>query len=286
MLLQMLAIALSFVVVKGVVGQVRAFGWHPAHSALVFTIPFALVWNYTLMDRFLLPFLPIFLAGAYREVQWVLRATREVIRSARPRLERLVSVVMTLGVVALSAYTVSHLVWFGPAAAARGRQHRESLAARKQEAYQWIRSHTARTDRVIAYEDAVLFLYTGRQAFRPIAFSTAAFYRQDKGILDRDLDRLTDTARAISARYWMVAPDDFRLDGGEEMILDHMNRLLASYPVAFASEDGSVKIYDIADLHDKSAYGRTESPEMMLVGCMHPAALGQKILKGRVVCQA
>ncbi len=250
MWLQMLAIALSFVVIKGVVGQVRACGWHPAHSALVFTIPFVLVWNYTLMDRFLLPFLPIFLAGAYREVQWVLRETREAIRSARPRLERLVSVVVAAGVVTLSAYTVSHLVWFGPVSAARGRQHRESLAARKQEAYQWIRSHTARTDRVIAYEDAVLFLYTGRQALRPIAFSTAAFYRQDKGILDRDLDRLTDTARAISARYWMVAPDDFRLDVGEETIRDHLNRLLASYPLAFASQDGSVKIYDIADLHD------------------------------------
>ena len=140
------------------------------------------------------------------------------------------------------------IVWFGPASAARGRQHRESLAAGKQEAYQWIRSHTARRDRLIAYEDAVLFLYTGRQALRPIAFSTAAFYRQDKGILDRDLDRFTDTARAISARYWMVAPDDFRLDDGEEMIVDHRNRLLASYPLAFASQDGSVKIYDIADL--------------------------------------
>ena len=238
MLFQMLAIALSFVVMKGVVGQARACGWHPAHSALVFTIPFVLLWNYTLMDRFLLPFLPIFLAGAYREVRWVLRETREAIRSARPRLERLVSVGMALGVVTLSAYTVSHLVWFGPASAARGRQHRKSLAASKQEAYQWIRSRTARTDRLIAYEDAVLFLYTGRQALRPIAFSTAAFYRQDKGILDRDLDRFTDTAQAISARYWMVAPDDFRLDDGEEMIVDHMNRLLASYPLLLRVRTG------------------------------------------------
>ncbi len=260
MLLQMLAIALSFVVVKGVVGQVRAYGWHPAHSALGFTIPFVLVWNYTLMDRFLLPFLAIFLAGAYREVRWVLRATREVIRSARPRTERLVSVIMALGVIALSVYTVSYLIWFGPAAAARGRQHRESLATRKQEAYRWIRSHTARTDRFIAYEDAVLFLYTGRQALRPIAFSTAAFYLQDKGILDQDLDRLADTARAVSARYWMVAPDDFSLDGGEEMILDYLTRLLASYPVAFSSGDGSVRIYDIADLHDRNVYERTRPP--------------------------
>ena len=265
MLLQMLAIALSFVVVKGVVGQVRACGWHPAYSALGFTIPFVLVWNYTLMDRFLLPFLPLFLAGAYREVRWVLGTTLEVIRSARPRTERLVSIVMMLGVVSLSVYTVSHLVWFGPAAAARGRQHRESLAARKQEAYRWIRSHTASTDRFIAYEDAVLFLYTGRQALRPIAFSTAAFYRQEKGILDQDLDRLADTARAVSARYWMVAPDDFGLDGGEEMILGHLNRLLASYPVAFSSGDGSVRIYDIADLHDRNLSERPRPPGVALV---------------------
>ena len=260
MLLQMLAVALSFVVVKGVVGQVRAHGWHAAHGALGFTIPFVLVWNYTLMDRFMLPFLPIFLAGAYREVEWVLRATGEVIRSGGRRTERLVSVIMALGVFSLSVYTISHLVWFDPAAAARGRQHRESLATRKQEAYQWIRSHTARTDRFIAYEDAVLFLYTGRQALRPIAFSTAAFYRQDKGILDQDLDRLADTARAVSARYWVVAPDDFGLDGVEEMILDDLNRLLASYPVAFSSGDGSVRIYDIADLHDRNLSERTRPP--------------------------
>ena len=58
----------------------------------------------------------------------------------------------------------------------------------------------------------------------------------------------------------MVAPDDFRLDDGEEMVLDQVNRLLASYPVVFSSGDGSVRIYDIADLHDRSVYERTRPP--------------------------
>ncbi len=74
-------------------------------------------------------------------------------------------------------------------------------------------------------------------------FSTAAFYRQDKGILDRDLARFMDTASAIGAGYWMVAVDDYQLHSRPDMIGEHVDRLLPSYSKVFETGGGKVKIY-------------------------------------------
>jgi hypothetical protein len=83
---------------------------------------------------------------------------------------------------------------------------------------------------------------------RPLAVSTASFYRQNKTILDRELEHLADTARVVGARYWLVAPDDFHLESGDEFLQKATSGLLDQAPAVFATPGGRVRIYDISAL--------------------------------------
>ncbi|MDA1258689.1 MAG: hypothetical protein O3C10_12760, partial [Chloroflexi bacterium] len=111
--------------------------------------------------------------------------------------------------------------------------------------YDWLRGNSDADDRLIAYEDVVAYLATGRQGMRPIATSTASFYLQDREALQPDLDRLSDTARAIQARYWLVAPDDYQLEHADTFLREATAELLDGAPVVFKSQDGSVLLYEI-----------------------------------------
>ena len=85
-----------------------------------------------------------------------------------------------------------------------------------------------------------------------MAYSTATFYRQDMSVLDHDLERMTDTARALKARYWVASTDDYHLDGSEKWIRERTEELLATMPAVFESRTGGVTIYDISSLHESA----------------------------------
>ena len=65
----------------------------------------------------------------------------------------------------------------------------------------------------MSYEEANLYLYTGRTAVRPLIFSTEYYYTRDKAVLDRDLAHLADAARAVAASFRHVSDDNVPLGG-------------------------------------------------------------------------
>ena len=91
----------------------------------------------------------------------------------------------------------------------------------------------------------MLSLYTDRAAMRPIAFSTEAFYRKDENVLRRDLAHITDTARAIGARYWVMTDSDFGLETGTPLIDKRVAELKSVLPVMFRSSRDRVRVYDL-----------------------------------------
>ena len=249
--LQAVAVALSLGIAKGALGLARLNGLHPLHVALFLTVPVTIAWNYTLLDRFLLPFLPLFLAGAYQEIKSILESVVEVFRARKPVVDRIVSGILAGALAWLVLFAAMGYLWRGPRGLLNVHEARASLAAEKRQAYGWIRENTKESDRFISYEDAALWLHTGRQGLRPMIFSTAAFYRQDKTVVERDLARFMDTANAIEAGYWMVAEDDFQLATASEMIGEHLERLLPSYSKVFETGGGRVKIYELSSGNGK-----------------------------------
>ena len=173
---------------------------------------------------------------------------------------------MLASAVGLLIYSAGQFFWFNPTGASQERGDRKLLATAKQEAYRWIRSRTEPRDRFIAYEDVSLFLHTGRQSLRPMAFSTAAFYQQNRDVVDRDLNRLGDTARELGARYWVTASDDFDLETAEEVALDYMRDFIGAYPVVFESQDGRIRIHDVWRLQSSQPSARWTIPTTRLPG--------------------
>jgi hypothetical protein len=107
----------------------------------------------------------------------------------------------------------------------------------------------------MTYDDASLYLYTGRTAMPPLAFSTEYYYTGNKRVLERDLARMTDAARAVEARYWLVSDDDVpsQVEDAQPLIRHRIESLLSQMPEVFHSGSGQVRLYDISRLvpHDQ-----------------------------------
>jgi len=239
----MLSITLTAGILAGVVRQARSDRWRPIHFLFVFYAGAILLWNYAIMERFLLVFLPLFYAGVWVEGKHFLGMLRKTLRSRKPAAEKGIAGALAAGLAAVALMSAWHyVIGFRPLVRSMGAA-RQAMALEKDEAYEWIRRNTPAEARAVAYEDASLYLHTGRRAMRPMAFSTEAFYKKDEKLLGRELARLTDVASHIGARYWLMADDDFQLETGESLIHKRVAELKSRLPLLFRSSGGRVAVY-------------------------------------------
>jgi hypothetical protein len=242
-------------IVAGIVRQARIQEWKPIHFILVFYSAVILGWNYPIMERFLFLFLPLFCAGLWVEGKHLVRLLLASLRAGRPASERVLAGVMLMGVASLAGIAVwNYRYGYRPEMSALSEQRARRMRE-KAEAYQWLRQNTDPEARVVAYEDPSLYLYTGRQAVRPISFSTEYLYTRERKVLERDLSRITDAAVAVGANYWLTSEDDFNLEDAPALMRERVANLMSAQPEVYHSRDRGVRLYDISRLP------RSEPPE-------------------------
>lgn len=241
------AAVLSAAIFAGIVRQARADEWKPVHFMFVFYTAMILPWEYPMVGRFLMLFLPLFLAGLWVEGKHFLQLLALGSRSGRPLTERILAGALSLALAAIAVIAVWNYRGGLRPQLALISARRGALLPEKKEAYDWIREHTDPQTTLVAYEDEALYLYTGRQAVRPIEFSTESYYRHDRSRAQRDLDHITDAPRHVRARYWMMAEDDYGLERMVPlpMIDARMAQLKSALPVVFRSREDNVQIYDL-----------------------------------------
>jgi hypothetical protein len=239
-----LAAIFTFAMVWGVIRQARTHGWKPIHFALPFYCVILLAWPYPLMGRFLLPFLPLFLAGFWTELSRLAGILRLSLRLTVPRGKRCLA-----GVVAI--LLVFSLVFAGWKSLLQERgqllsysMERGKAVQEQRQAYQWIREHAAPQDRIVAYEDPLLYLYTGRVAVRPAIISPSFVYLGTEEGLRNDAAHIADTAHSIGARFWMTTDSDFSMEGNTAVIANRMAEIKKALPLVFQSTGNTVQIYD------------------------------------------
>jgi hypothetical protein len=247
-----MTLVLSAAILLGVVRQARANEWKPIHFVFAFYSAILLFWNTVSMDRFLLPFLPLLAAGLWLEGKRLLSFLLVGFRSGRPAGERALAAVLAFLVLVIGVIAVRN--YFGAArvsVTSIGRE-REAMLSEKREAYEWVRNHTLPDVPIVAYEDGLLYLYTGRPSLRPLAFSSEGFFMLDPSRVERDLDHLTDVARHLRARYWLMSDDDYALEAQTPRKLwePRVKRLQAALPAVFRSQGGRVQIHDTSCLLD------------------------------------
>jgi hypothetical protein len=228
----------------GIVFRFRRTGWKAIDAIFLAYLAMVLPWPFP-PQRFLAPFLPFLFAGIVLIFRELARHLVGALRSPAPVARKVAPAAAAIALIAVAGVPVANCAWFtherlSNLAAAR-RTQLEALRA----TYRWISSHTPTRARFIAYDDVLLYLYTGRQAIRAIAATPASDYDNDPSYTLRDAAHLDDVAQHVGANYWLVTPSDF----GEELGADATvlrsaeNRLLAHFPVAFQDDSGRIQIF-------------------------------------------
>jgi hypothetical protein len=218
---------------------------NPLRYAGIFYVLFLFLWDYPAWDRFLLPFLP-FMAGAlWNGLRLSMIALRDSLATQQGVLGRTSVRCLSLAL----AVFVGAILWNFTVSS---RSSTRILSLKRQEfmngrieAYDWIRKNTARDSRIIASEDAYLYLYTDRLSVNLTALPPADLY--DNKRLQFDLDHLADPAVAVNASYWLTYDDDTQrgLNGFKPEMIARMRELESRFPLVFRSSNGGVRIYDL-----------------------------------------
>ncbi|MDQ2948822.1 MAG: hypothetical protein M3Y27_23250 [Acidobacteriota bacterium] len=173
-----------------------------AYSALL------LVWHYQPDPRFVFPLYPLLLAGLWIEVRNLLEALRTAWQ--KRGADRVASIIGS-GAVAAFAVFFAFTNFYGlfrliPDLMAA---YQSDLQNRRP-AYQWIAKQLPRSAGVFAYDDPLLFLYTGHPSCGLPLPPKLLYY--DDAATDRLVGKIPDFARQNRLDYLLVTSDDFYRD--------------------------------------------------------------------------
>jgi hypothetical protein len=197
-----------------------------------------LVWHFPPDQRFVFPLYPLLLMGLATEIRNICGALRTA--WAKPAFADRFAVAGFGGLLAgLAAFaifcTVFGLTHVIPDLFA---SYRTDFSAREQ-AYQWINSNVPLSANVYAYQDPMLFLYTGHKACR-LPIPPKFLYHGDDAGVDKLMGSMADFARGHQLDYLLLTPDDYYRDLDakgthgltEAMQSDAFQKLFASSGVA------------------------------------------------------
>ncbi len=232
---------LTAAVLAGVFRHARQTGWQVIHFVFFLHTAIILCWtNREMIERFLLPFLPLLCAGLWTEARYLSGLAAQSCRAGRTRAKFLMAplaaglvLFAVRGLEAGARYDRDYVTRVIPSHARRLQQ--------KRELYAWVNANTAPSAAFAAWDDGGLYLYTRRRGMRPIAFSTEYYYSRNPQTLKEEMAHIFDTARHIHAQYWV------RVDGeyADAQIEKEIEKALAPLPVLFRSSSGSVRLYDL-----------------------------------------
>lgn len=230
-------------VIAGMIRQARISGWQAIHFALLFYVVALLSWDYPDWPRFLIGFLPLFAASLWVEGKYIAGQLREGVRNRLGQSDRVLAIAGVVGMIIL----VFAMAWnFGTGdrdrIAAIGRE-RANLTREKREGYEWLQHNSPEQARVIAAEDASLYLYSDRQALGQIAFLPSGAY--DAVQLESDLNHMMDVPTAINATYWLASPDDSdkQWKALKPFLAARLAQIESTLPEVYRSSGGRVRIY-------------------------------------------
>lgn len=197
-----------------------------------------LVWHYPPDQRFVFPLYPLLLMGLATEVRHVCGVLR--LTWTKPAfVDRLAAAGFAVVLASLAAFaafcTVFGLSHFIPDLFA---SYRTDFSAREQ-AYEWIDRNVPRDANLYAYQDPVLFLYTGHKSCR-LPIPPKFLYHNDDSGIDNLMGSMADFARRNQLEYLLLTPDDYYRDLNakgthgltQAMRSDSFQRLFVSQQVA------------------------------------------------------
>lgn len=237
----------------GIVRYWRKAGLEPFLAVFLFYLLVIVPWPWT-PERFLVTFLPLLFGGLVLEGRRFASVVAEHLRPTHLRGERTIAAAIAAGGLVLAIVVAFNFAFAIPRTVGALASDNRKFLVDLRGAYGWVRQHSARDAKIIAVEDGLAYLYTGRPSVVPLACLTEGFYEDSPRFAEHDAAHLADVARHIGATYWLATVRDFALnDSTDSAILrQREEQLLASAPIVYRSADGVVKIYDVSSLFQTS----------------------------------
>jgi len=197
----------------GIAGAIRlawrTSQWHYPAYAVAFCLQ-AVLWHFPPRDRLVLPLLPLLLAGFWTEMSHLAGIVAAAWRRRKPgdRVAAAMTAAAMCALVAAIAWRTHYaLAQFVPEIFA---QHRQALADNLA-AYRWLASNSPQDSRVLAYDDPLMYLYTGRRAASwriPPKYA----YNSDSTGMTRHVAAMPGYARSAQLGWVLFTSGDYRLD--------------------------------------------------------------------------
>ena len=181
---------------------------YPAAAAGL--LVFLLVWHYTPEQRMVFPLYPLLLAGLWTELGNVWKALR--VSWNRPARADRVAAFAGAGILASFALFVVFTTGFGLFAFLPElfSEYRAGLEARWP-AYAWIEQNAPAQASVYAYDDPLVYLYTGRKSCG-LPIPTKLFFHDDQDGIHRLVGSLPEFAQNYGLGYALLTRGDFYRD--------------------------------------------------------------------------
>jgi 4-amino-4-deoxy-L-arabinose transferase-like glycosyltransferase len=241
---------LSFPIWLGISRQYRRAEWQPGYFVFALYLAIVILWPFPQPERYLLPMLPFLFAGLWLELERLGPVVRANLRGGVPFSQRLAATLLATILMATSVFGAWNYLVAAPRRLQLASATRSRALGEQKEAYEWIRQHTEPGDRFAAYSDVVLFLYTGRQALRPVEFLPIYEYVPDTRFVKNDLLHVADAARHVGAKYWLRTERDFELEQSKDLIDARLAEIDAALPVVFRNQNNTAWILDASCLTD------------------------------------
>ncbi|MBV8819795.1 MAG: hypothetical protein JO022_15645 [Acidobacteriaceae bacterium] len=207
--LRIAAWVMTAAAVAGAVALFRSGLRHYVLFAGLF-IGMLVVWEYPPDPRFLYPLLPLYLAGLFTKLSEVgklgLVTWRKGGLDNRTAAAFVLSIIVSLGV-GCAVSLANGLIRVLPAFYEEREKERDQL----QPTYRWIASNTPQNARFAAYDDTMLFLYTGRHGYTVPILPPLVYANDSEGVA-KFIGGLDSLWREKNVTYVLVTRDDFQRD--------------------------------------------------------------------------
>ncbi len=230
--------------VAGVVRLVRRTGalQFPVFAAAY--IPILLLWHYPPNARFVMPLAPLLLAGFSEEIGRLWRLIRPAWSRQWTR-KRAGAAAMTMAAASICGVAAHRTVWgltvFLPRVFS---VHQEALE-QSQPAYRWIAGRLPAEASLLAYDDPVVYLYTGRQA-ASVRIPPRLLYAADRAGIERFLERVPGYTEHFGLEFAVLTDRDFRLETQNPARESLRRRIEAAPGAKLRYEGGGISIYEFA----------------------------------------
>jgi hypothetical protein len=214
--LKILAELIAVAMIAGVVRMVRRgvavhYAIFAAGSAFML-----IIWHFPPNERFVLPLIPLAFAGLLTEMEHFAGMARAGLRH-RDVSQKVASAIMA-GVVALVFLGSFGLQgYIGGVFMNESAQHQRERNVDLRGAYAWMRVNLPKDAAVVAYNDPVLYLYTGRESIRR-PMPPYIWYSEDNAKAVELYREIATYARDHGAGYVYHTTADLRPDMGESEV--------------------------------------------------------------------